>query len=150
MFIEKILIPFLQWFMMIGIPLMIFGIGVFFLIKIFFLPPFKSGRKKVAQTVTASVLGKREEFLHNQTGLYSLYYVSFTFGENDRIELMVTKNEYKSLNYMDKVKLTHKGDKLVQFDILERSGEKTDGEIKHSGDTMRSSLNELYQKKREE
>ncbi len=148
-FIEKVLIPFLQWFMMIGIPLIIFGIGVFFLIKIFFLPPFKSGRKKVTQTVIARVLGKREEFMHNQTGLYSLYYVTFTFGENENIELMVSKSEYKSLSYMDKIELTHKGEKLIAYTVLEKSKEKTEGETKLVGDTMRSSLNELYQKKRE-
>lgn len=149
MFIEKYLIPFLQWFMLIGIPLILFGVGIFFLVKIFFLPAFSSGRKREAQTVTASVLGKREEFLTNTTGMYSLYYVTFSLGENDKIELKVSKSEYKDLNHMDKVQLTHKGDKLVNFTVLERSGEKTKGRVMHASDARRSSLNELAQKKRE-
>ncbi len=148
-FIDKVLIPFLQWFMMIGIPLIIFGIGVFFLVKIFFLPPFNSGRRKQTQTVLASVLGKREEVMHNPTGLYSLYFVTFVFGENDKIELKTTKSEYKSLDYMDKVELTHKGEKLISYNMLEKSNEKSKGETKHVASTMRSSLNELAQKKRE-
>ena len=133
-----------------GIPLIIIGIGVVFLLKIFFFPAFFSGRKKVTQTVTARVLGKREEVMHNPTGMYYLYYVTFTFGENEKIELKMTKSEYKQLDYMDKIELTHKGDKLVNFTVIEKSNEKTKGETKHVASTMRSSLNELYQKKREE
>ena len=150
MFIDKYLIPFFQWFMVIGIPLILFGIGIFFLVKIFFLPAFSSGRKKQTQTVIASVLGKREELLQNPTGIYSLYYVTFTLAENEKIELKTTKSEYNSLNYKDKVQLTHKGEKLINYVVLEKSGENTKGEIKHAGETMRSSLNEIAQKKREE
>ncbi|MBQ8546558.1 MAG: DUF2500 family protein [Clostridia bacterium] len=131
-------------------PIIVIVIAFVILIKVFFLPAFSSGRKKQNQTVIASVLGKREEFLHNPTGLYSLYYVTFTFGENEKIELKTTKSEYKSLNYKDKVELTHKGEKLVSFTVLEKSNEQSKGETKHVASTMRSSLNELAQKKREE
>ena len=82
--------------------------------------------------------------------IYYLYYVMFTFGENEKIELKVTEGEYKSLNYMDKVELTHKGDKIVNLIVIEKSKEETNGETKYAGSTMRSSLNELAQKKREE
>lgn len=133
-----------------GIPLIIIGIGVIFLLKIFVFPAFFSGRKKQVLTVIANVLGKREEMLMNPSGIYYLYYVMFTFGENEKIELKVTKGEYKSLNYMDKVELTHKGDKIVNLIVLEKSKEETKGETKYAGSTMRSSLNELAQKKREE
>ena len=150
MFIDKYLIPFFQWFMVIGIPTILFCVGIFFLIKIFFLPAFASGRKKQTQTVVARVLGKREEVMHNPTGLYSLYFVTFVFGENEKIELKTMKSEYKTLDYMDKVELTHKGEKLLDVKVIEKSTEKTTGETKHVASTMRSSLNEIAQKKREE
>lgn len=150
MFIDKYLIPFFQWFMVIGIPTILFCVGIFFLIKIFFLPAFASGRKKQTQTVIARVLGKREEVMHNPTGLYSLYFVTFSFGENEKIELKTMKSEYKTLDYMDKVELTHKGEKLLDVKVIEKSIEKTTGETKHVASSMRSSLNELAQKKREE
>ncbi len=140
----------LKFIFIFGIPIMMIIIGFVILIRVFFLPVFFSGRKKQTQTVIASVLGKREEVLHNPTGMYSLYYVTFTFGENEKIELKTTKSEYKSLVYMDKVELTHKGEKLIGFRILEKSKENSSGETKHVASTMRSSLNELAQKKREE
>ena len=139
----------MKFLMIFGIPLAIILIAFIVLIKIFFLPTFNSGRKKQTQTVIARVLGKREEFLHNSTGLYSLYYVTFTFGENEKIELKTSKNEYKSFDYMDKVEITHKGEKLISYSVLEKSKEKTDGEEKHVASMMRSSLNELAQKKKE-
>ena len=150
MFIDEIVIPAMRVMFVYGLPILLFGVGIFFLVKIFFMPAFFSGRKKETQTVTARVLGKREEFMHNPTGVYSLYYVTFSFGENDKIELKATKDEYKFLNYMDKVELTHKGEKMVNIIVLEKSNETTEGETKLVGDTMRSSLNELAQKKREE
>ena len=150
MFIDKIVIPAMRFMFVYGLPILLFGVGIFFLVKIFFMPAFKSGREKQTQTVIASVLGKREEVLHNPTGMYSLYYVTFTFGENEKIELKTTKSEYKSLVYMDKVELTHKGEKLLDVKVIEKSTEKTTGETKHVASTMRSSLNELAQKKREE
>lgn len=150
MFIDKIVIPAMRFMFVYGLPILLFGVGIFFLVKIFFMPAFKSGREKQTQTVIASVLGKREEVLHNPTGMYSLYYVTFTFGENEKIELKTTKSEYKSLVYMDKVELTHKGEKLLDVKVIEKSTEKSMGETKHVASTMRSSLNELAQKKREE
>ena len=140
----------LKFIFIFGIPIMMIIIGFVILIRVFFLPVFFSGRKKQTQTVIASVLGKREEVLHNPTGMYSLYFVTFTFGENEKIELKTTKSEYKSLDYMDKVELTHKGEKLLDLKVLEKSTEKSKGETKHVASTMRSSLNELAQKKREE
>lgn len=140
----------MRFIFIFGIPLIIIGIGVIFLLKIFVFPAFFSGRKKQTLTVIANVLDKREEMLMNPSGIYYLYYVMFTFGENEKIELKVTKGEYKSLNCMDKVELTHKGDKIVNLVVLEKSKEETNGETKYVGSTMRSSLNELAQKKREE
>ena len=151
MFVEKYLIPFLQWFMIIGIPLMLFGIGIFFLVKIFFLPVFKSGREKKTQKITARVLSKREECISAySTGRAYLYYILFEFAENEHIEFCVNKNKYKKLNYNDKVEITHTGDRLDSLVILKKSGEITNGETRYVGDAMRSSLNELAQKKRED
>ncbi len=133
-----------------AIPVIAIIIGLVVLIRIFILPNFFSGRKKQTQTVIAKVLGKREEVLHNPTGFYSMYYVVFAFGENEKIELKTSKSEYKNLNYMDKVELTHKGEKLVGLTMLEKSNMKSTGETKHVASTMRSSLNELAQKKREQ
>lgn len=140
----------MKFIVIFGIPIAIIVVGFVFLIKIFFLPAFFSGRKKQTQTVIARVLGKREEVMHNPTGLYSLYFVTFSFGENEKIELKTMKSEYKSLNYMDKVELTHKGEKLLGIKMIEKSIEKTNGETKHVASMMRSSLNELAQKKRED
>ena len=140
----------MKFVVIFGMPIAIIVVGFVFLIKIFFLPAFFSGRKKQTQTVIARVLGKREEVMHNPTGLYSLYFVTFSFGENEKIELKTMKSEYKSLDYMDKVELTHKGEKLLDVKVIEKSTEKTTGETKHVASTMRSSLNELAQKKREE
>lgn len=140
----------MKFIVIFGIPIAIIVVGFVFLIKIFFLPAFFSGRKKQTQTVIARVLGKREEVMHNPTGLYSLYFVTFSFGENEKIELKTMKSEYKSLNYMDKVELTHKGEKLLGIKMIEKSIEKTNGVTKHVASMMRSSLNELAQKKREE
>lgn len=140
----------MKFIVIFGMPIAVIVVGLVLLIKIFFLPAFFSGRKKQTQTVIASVLGKREEVMHNPTGMYSLYFVTFTFGENEKIELKTTKSEYKSLDYMDKVELTHKGEKLLDLKVLEKSTEKSKGETKHVASTMRSSLNELAQKKREE
>lgn len=140
----------LKFIFIFGIPIMMIIIGFVILIRVFFLPVFFSGRQKQTQTVIASVLGKREEVMHNPTGMYSLYFVTFTFGENEKIELKTTKSEYKSLDYMDKVELTHKGEKLLDLKVFEKSTEKSKGETKHVASTMRSSLNELAQKKREE
>ena len=139
-----------RFILIFGMPIIIILIGFVFLIKIFFLPAFASGRKKQEQTVIARVLGKREELLHNFTGMYSLYYVTFTFGENEKIELKTNKSEYKALDYMDKVELTHKGEKLISYNVLEKSPKNAVGEEKHVASMMRSSLNEIAQKKREE
>ena len=144
-----ILFEIMKFILIFGMPISLLIVGFVFLIKIFFLPAFASGRKKQEQTVIARVLGKREEFLHNSTGLYTLYYVTFTFGENERVELKANKSEYNHLNYMDKVELRHKGEKLISYNILEKSKEKGMGEEKHVASMMRSSLNELAQKKRE-
>lgn len=148
-FFYDILFEIMKFMLIFGIPILLLIVGFVFLIKIFFLPAFASGRKKQEQTVVALVLGKREEFLHNATGLYSLYYVTFTFGENERLELKVNKSEYNDLSYMDKVELTHKGELLISYYILEKSKEEYKGEEKHVASMMRSSLNEIAQKKRE-
>ena len=44
----------------------------------------------------------------------------------------------------------NKGEKLISYNILEKSKEKGIGEEKHVASMMRSSLNELAQKKKEE
>lgn len=151
MFIDKIVIPAMRFMFVYGLPILLFGVGIFFLVKIFFVPAFKSGREKQTQTITARVVSKREEIVScYSTGRAYLYYVLFKFGENEQIEFCVDKNKYKKLNYNDKVEILHTGDTLDSLIVLERSGEKTEGETKLVGDTMRSSLNELAQKKREE
>ena len=91
MFIDKIVIPAMQFIFIYGIPIMIFGVGVFFLVKIFFMPTFNSGRTRQKKTSVARVLGKREEMLMNPSGIITLYYVTFDLN-NDIIELMLPKN----------------------------------------------------------
>ena len=151
MFIDKYLIPFFQWFMVIGIPTILFCVGIFFLVKIFFLPAFRSGRKKQTQGINARVISKREEIVSTySTGRAYLYYALFEFNGNEHIEFCINRNLYKKLNYNDKVKIAHTGDRLDSLYILNSSGEKTKGESKVVEGTMRSSLNELAQKKREE
>lgn len=134
---------------MFGIPIMIFGIGVFFLVKIFFMPTFNSGRVRQRKTSVAKVLGKREEVLMNPSGIITLYYVTFDLN-NDIIELMVPKSDYNMLNYGDKGDLSHTGDRFNKFVVIEKSSETTSDSSKTTGDTMRSSLKELAQKKRED
>ena len=149
MFIDKVVIPAMQFIFIYGIPIMIFGVGVFFLVKIFFMPTFNSGRTRQKKTSVARVLGKREEMLMNPSGIITLYYVTFDLN-NDIIELMLPKNEYNRLNYGDKGDLSHTGDRFNKFVVIEKSNEITSGSSKISADTMRSSLNELAQKKRED
>jgi hypothetical protein len=148
MFIDKYLIPVMRFVLIFGIPILLFGIGIFFMIKIFFMPAFSSGRKRQKSTETVKVLGKREEVLMNQSGIVTLYFVTFDLG-NDILELMVPKSYYKDLNYGDKGNLSHTGDRFNGFTVTNKSGDKTDGATAIVGDTMRSSLNEISQKKRE-
>ncbi|MBO5378975.1 MAG: DUF2500 family protein [Clostridia bacterium] len=123
--------------------------GIIFLIKIFFAPAFSSGRVRKKQTAVVTVLGKREEVLMNPSGIVTLYFVTFDLG-NDILELMVPKSYYKDLSYGDKGNLSHTGDRFNRFTVTEKSGNKTDGASALVGDTMRSSLNEIAQKKRDE
>ena len=121
------------------------------MVKIFFLPAFRSGRKKQTQGINARVISKREEIVSTySTGRAYLYYALFEFNGNEHIEFCINRNLYKKLNYNDKVKIAHTGDRLDSLYILNSSGEKTKGESKVVEGTMRSSLNELAQKKREE
>lgn len=149
MFIDKYLIPVMRFMFIFGIPILLFGIGIFFMIKIFFMPAFSSGRKRQKSTEASKVLGKREEVLMNQSGIVTLYFVTFDLGD-DILELMVPKSYYKELNYGDKGKLSHTGDRFNSFTVVEKSSEKTEAISSLVGDTMRSSLNEISQKKREE
>lgn len=142
------MIPVMRFIFVFGIPIALLAIGAFFIIKIFFLPTFNSGRKRQKSTETVKVLGKREEVLMNQSGIVTLYFVTFDLG-NDILELMVPKSCYKDLNYGDKGNLSHTGDRFNGFTVTEKSGDKADGASALVGDTMRSSLNEISQKKRE-
>lgn len=139
----------MKFIFIFGIPIAIFAVGIIFLIKIFFAPAFSSGRVRKKQTAVVTVLGKREEVLMNQSGIVTLYFVTFDLG-NDILELMVPKSYYKDLNYGDKGNLSHTGDRFNRFTVTEKSGNKTDGASALVGDTMRSSLNEIAQKKRDE
>ncbi len=148
MFINNYVLPIMRWLFIFGVPILLFLLGMFFLVKIFFLPTFFSGRKREEKTNKAKVLGKREEVLANPSGLVTLYFVTFEL-DNDILELMVPKGYYKSLNYGDKGDLSHKGDRFNKFVIIERSSEKSEGQSKIVGDTMRSTLNEIAQKNKE-
>lgn len=139
----------MKFIFIFGIPIAIFAVGIIFLIKIFFAPAFSSGRVRKKQTAVVTVLGKREEVLMNQSGIVTLYFVTFDLG-NDILELMVPKSYYKDLSYGDKGNLSHTGDRFNRFTVTEKSGNKTDGASALVGDTMRSSLNEIAQKKRDE
>ena len=139
----------MKFIFIFGIPIAIFAVGIIFLIKIFFAPAFSSGRVRKKQTAVVTVLGKREEVLMNQSGIVTLYFVTFDLG-NDILELMVPKSYYKDLNYGDKGNLSHTGDRFNRFTVTQKSGNKTDGASALVGDTMRSSLNEIAQKKRDE
>ena len=110
MFIDKNLIPVMRFMFIFGIPILLFGIGIFFMTKIFFMPAFSSGRKRQKSTEASKVLGKREEVLMNPNAIVTLYFVTFDLG-NDILELMVPKSYYKDfLNYScieeSKLKLT--------------------------------------------
>ena len=139
----------MKFLMIFGIPLAIIIIAFIVLIKIFFLPAFNSGRKRQKDTKTVNVLGKREEVLAGPGGIVTLYFVTFDLGD-DILELMVPKSYYKELNYGDKGSLSHNGDRFNSFTVTEKSSEKTNGGSSLVGSTMRSSLNEIAQKKREE
>ena len=139
----------MKFIFIFGIPIAIFAVGIIFLIKIFFAPAFSSGRVRKKQTAVVTVLGKREEVLMNQSGIVTLYFVTFDLG-NDILELMVPKSYYKDLSYGDKGNLSHTGDRFNRFTVTQKSGNKTDGASALVGDTMRSSLNEIAQKKRDE
>ena len=138
----------MKFIFIFGIPIAIFAVGIIFLIKIFFAPAFSSGRVRKKQTLVVTVLGKREEVLMNESGIVTLYFVTFDLG-NDILELMVPKSYYKDLSYGDKGNLSHTGDRFNRFTVTEKSGNKTDGASALVGDTMRSSLNEISQKKRD-
>lgn len=138
----------MKFILIFGIPIFLFCFGVFFLVKIFFMPAFRSGRKRQERRDEARVIGKRDEVLMNQSGLITLYYVTFDIG-NDLLELMVPKEEYKRLNYGDKGILAHTGDRFERFDVTVKSTEETKGQSEIVGSTMRSSLNEILQNKKE-
>ena len=147
--INDLIFEFMRFFLIFGFPIALISIGIVFLIKIFFLPAFSSGRKRQKSSDIVKVLGKREEVLMNPSGIVTLYFVTFDLG-NDILELMVPKSYYKELNYGDKGKLSHTGDRFNSFNVTEKSNEKVDTNSSLVGSTMRSSLNEISQKKREE
>lgn len=138
----------MKFLFIFGIPIALIIIGFVVLIKIFFMPAFNSGRKRQKSTKTVKVLGKREEVLTSPGGIVTLYFVTFDL-DNDILELMVPKSYYKELNYGDKGHLSHTGDRFNSFTVTEKSDEKTDGDSSLVGSTMRSSLNEISQKKRD-
>ncbi len=147
--INDLIFEFMRFFLIFGFPIALISIGIVFLIKIFFLPAFSSGRKRQKNSDIVKVLGKREEVLMNPSGIVTLYFVTFDL-ENDILELMVPKSYYSELSYGDRGMLSHTGDRFNSFTVTEKSSEKMDGSSAIVGSTMRSSLNEIAQKKRED
>ena len=147
MFLDKYVIPVLQWLFMVGIPMLLIVVAIIVFLKIFVLPVFFSGRQKKERSSTARVVRKREEVLSNGSGVYSLYFVNFSV-EDEGLEFSVTKNLYDVLSSGDKGKLVYEGDKLVDFVITEKSTKTETGESILVGDTMRSTLNIMPQRDR--
>ena len=147
MFFDKYVIPVLQWLFTVGIPILLIVVAIIVFLKIFILPAFFSGRQKKERSCTARVVRKREEVLSNGSGVYSLYFVNFSV-EDEGLEFSVTKKLYDMLASGDKGKIVYEGDKLVDFAITEKSTETETGESILVGDTMRSTLNIMPQRKR--
>ena len=135
---NETLLKILRYLFTIGIPSVLFLIVFIVFLKMYVLPAFFTSRKKQLSIQTATVLKKREEVLSNGSGIYSLYLITFKI-DNDSIELRVPKSIYTKHEC---------GDRFVEFSVTEKSTNSALDEVVLAGDTMRSSLNIIEQKKR--
>ena len=144
---NKTVLEILRYLFTIGIPSVLVLIAVIALLKVYVLPAFFTSRKKQEIKQLAIVLKKREEVLSSNSGIYSLYLITFKL-DNDSVELRVPKNIFEGLESGDKGELKIIGDKFVEFILAEKSACEMENEVVLAGDTMRSSLNIIEQKER--
>ena len=144
---NKTVLEILRYLFTIGIPSVLVLIAVIALLKVYVLPAFFTSRKKQESRQVATVLKKREEVLSSNSGIYSLYLITFKL-DNDSVELRVPKSTYDSYESGDKGELTSVGDRFVDFTVTEKAKAVTENEVVLAGDTMRSALNIIEQKER--
>ncbi len=145
---NETLLKILRYLFTIGIPSVLFLIVFIVFLKMYILPAFFTSRKKQLSIQTATVLKKREEVLSNGSGIYSLYLITFKI-DDDSIELRVPKSIYTKHECGDRGVLSSVGDRFVEFSVTEKSTNSALDQVVLAGDTMRSSLNIIEQKKRE-
>ena len=111
-----------------GIPAVLALVGIAFLIRAAIASKTGApsmGRKAETLFSHATVVDKVHYYTTAQKGFFHFYYITFLLDENDRLSLKVSKRLHKKVDINDKVKLYYKGEKLVNLEIVEKSGIKS-------------------------
>ncbi len=136
------------WIIIIAFPLVLIGLLVFFILKIFLFSNMQTGRSKKVYLKTARVVDKRQESCaYGEGGIANHYYITFLIEEMERIEFKVSDSEYKKVSFYDKGELSYVGDRFNFFNITEKSNDKTQGKVDLHGRGKPSLRNDMLRKR---
>lgn len=112
-----------------GVPAVLATVGIAFLIRSAIASKRGAnsmGRKAQKLAAYAKVVDKIHYYAMSANGFFDIYHIVFLLDENDRLSLKVPKKLLKKVNVNDKVKLYYEGDKFIDLEIIQKSGEKTE------------------------
>lgn len=112
-----------------GVPAVLATVGIAFLIRSAIASKrgaSSMGRKAQKLAAYAKVVDKIHYYAMSANGFFDIYHIVFLLDENDRLSLKVPKKLLKKVNVNDKVKLYYEGDKFIDLEIIQKSGEKTE------------------------
>lgn len=89
-------------------------LGVFLLLRMGFSGAHSFIKSK-SKTVQAKILSKRKQDMLRSSGPYTNYFIWFSIGESDKIELPVNKRLYKKAHAGKTGILTYKGGLFISF-----------------------------------
>ena len=93
-----------------------FVMGVFVYVFVSAIRRNRQNNHAPRLTVPATVVAKRDQRSHNREHVYTSYYVTFQFESGDRLELILSGNEYGLLCEGDRGQLTFQGTRYLGFE----------------------------------
>lgn len=125
--IEKYILPIMQFLFIFGIPIILVIVAIVILCNVFLTPYIKTAKSKVKSESNVRVVDKRKEVFSNPNGIYTIYFITFQFASNERIELKTTKGIYFKANNNDicNIKYKEEVELLKSLVVVKKSGEYT-------------------------
>ncbi len=114
----NIIMVILELLFFIGFPSFFVIAGIILLIRAFVSKTVSTGRKHQKKITEAVVIDKREYSYTYRNGIITVYYLTFEFGLEDKMECRASKKEYKSASVGDKVKICYIGEKLIKIELI--------------------------------